>query len=119
MTKEEIITKVKSLGYWMEAKLEKLVSIFISAGTRPADQQDMIPAMLLTGVPGAGKTFMAECFGKALGAASVFYQCNASTGKTELIGDIDVASVIRSDSQHVMTDGVLVEIGRASCRERV
>ena len=114
MTKEEIIAKVKSLGYWMEGKLEKLLSIFISAGTRPADKQDMIPAMLLTGVPGAGKTFLAECFGKALGAASIFYQCNASTGRTDLIGDINVASVIRSDSQHVMADGVLVEAVKKS-----
>ena len=114
MTKEEIIAKVKKLGYWMEGKLEKLLSIFISAGTRPADQQDMIPAMLLTGVPGAGKTFMAECFGKALSAATVFYQCNAGTGKADLIGDINVASVIRSDSTHVMTDGVLVEAVKKS-----
>lgn len=114
MTKEEIIAKVKSLGYWMEGKLEKLLSIFISAGTRPADKQDMIPAMLLTGVPGAGKTFLAECFGKALGAANVFYQCNASTGRTDLIGDINVASVLRSDSQHVMADGVLVEAVKKS-----
>ncbi len=114
MTKEEIIAKVKSLGYWMEGKLEKLLSIFITAGTRPADAQDMIPAMLLTGVPGAGKTFLAECFGKALSAATVFYQCNAGTGKAELIGDINVASVIRSDSQHVMTDGVLVEAVKKS-----
>ena len=114
MTKEEIIARIKNLGYWMEGKLEKLLSIFISAGTRPADKQDMIPAMLLTGVPGAGKTFLAECFGKALSAAIVFYQCNASTGKADLIGDINVASVIRSDSQHVMTDGVLVEAVKKS-----
>lgn len=70
--------------------------------------------MILTGVPGAGKTFLAECFGKALGAATIFYQCNASTGRTDLIGDINVASVIRSDPQHVMTDGVLVEAVKKS-----
>ena len=55
-----IVAEMERLGYTFEGeKYPKLLNLFFRAGL---NEGGMIPAVILTGVPGAGKTFMAEAF---------------------------------------------------------
>ena len=74
----------------------------------------MIPATILTGVPGAGKTFMAEAFAEAMGAEVIFYQCTEATNASTLVGDINPAEVVRGNAAGAVAPGALVKLCKAS-----
>ena len=98
------------LGLIISPVLVKLLSAFY----RQAEQGGMIPAALLRGVPGAGKTSTAEAFALAVGAQKFFYQCNPGTGKDELIGQPNLAAVLHQDSEHAISDGILIQAVKAA-----
>lgn len=98
------------LGLIISPVLTKLLSAFY----RQAEQGGMIPAALLRGVPGAGKTSTAEAFALAVGAKKFFYQCNPGTGKDELIGQPNLAAVLRRDSENAISDGILIQAARTA-----
>lgn len=98
------------LGIIISPVLTKLLSTFY----RQAEQGSMIPAALLRGVPGAGKTSTAEAFALAVGAKKFFYQCNPGTGKDELIGQPNLAAVLRRDSENAISDGILIQAARTA-----
>lgn len=98
------------LGLIISPVLTKLLSAFY----RQAEQGGMIPAALLRGVPGAGKTSTAEAFTLAVGAKKFFYQCNPGTGKDELIGQPNLAAVLRRDSENAISDGILIQAARTA-----
>ena len=91
-------------------KLTKLVDMFYQAGLRNGG---MVPACYISGLPGAGKTWLAECFGKALNANVIFYQCTAATDSTTLIGDINPAAVIQGRGEQIVTNGALLKLANA------
>ena len=98
------------LGLIISPVLAKLLSAFY----RQAEQGGMIPAALLRGVPGSGKTSTAEAFALAVGAKKFFYQCNPGTGKDELIGQPNLAAVLRQDSDRAISDGILIQAARTA-----
>lgn len=98
------------LGLILAPVMIKLLSAFY----KQAEQGSMIPAALLRGVPGAGKTSTAEAFALAVGAKKFFYQCNPGTGKDELIGQPNLAAVLRRDSENAISDGILIQAARTA-----
>lgn len=74
-----------------------------------------IYAVCLEGPPGAGKTEYAKIYSKLVkdiwngNAIMVEYQCDATTGKTELFEDINISAVIRGDADRVNIPGKLIE----------
>lgn len=98
------------LGLILAPTMIKLLSAFY----KQAEQGSMIPAALLRGVPGAGKTSTAEAFALAVGAKKFFYQCNPGTGKDELIGQPNLAAVLRRDSENAISDGILIQAARTA-----
>ena len=73
-----------------------------------------IYAICLEGPPGAGKTEFAEVYTKIANkifknVKMVSYQCDATTGKTELFEDINISAAIRNDAEHVNIPGKLIE----------
>lgn len=74
-----------------------------------------IYAICLEGPPGAGKTEFAKTYTKICNeifdknVEMVDYQCDATTGKTELFEDINISAAIRGDADHVNIPGKLVE----------
>jgi hypothetical protein len=106
-----IVAEMERLGYVFEGnKYPKLINLFYNAGLV---EGGMIPATILTGVPGAGKTFMAEAFAKAMGAETIFYQCTEATNASVLIGDINPAEVVRGNPAGAVAPGAIVKICQA------
>lgn len=73
-----------------------------------------IYAICLDGPPGAGKTEFAHAYTKLLGelyddVVMVSYQCDATTGKTELFEDINVVGAVTRDAEKVNIPGYLVK----------
>ena len=101
---------VAAMGLIISPVLTKLLTAFY----RQAEQGAMIPTALLRGVPGSGKTSTAEAFALAVGAHKFFYQCNPGTGKDELIGQPNLAAVLRQDSEHAISDGILIQAVKAA-----
>lgn len=107
----EVVAKMERLGYTFEGdKLPKLINLFYRAGMI---EGGMIPAAILTGVPGAGKTFMAEAFAKAMDATAIFYQCTEATNASTLIGDINPAEVVRGNAAGAVAPGALIKLCQA------
>ena len=107
----EVVAKMERLGYTFEGdKLPKLINLFFNAGSK---EGGMIPAVILTGVPGAGKTFLAEAFAKAMDAETIFYQCTEATNSSTLIGDINPSEVVRGNPEGAVAPGAIVKICQA------
>ena len=103
-----LVAEMEKLGYVFEGdKYPKLISLFYRAGMV---EGGMIPSVILTGVPGAGKTFMAEAFAEAMGAETVFYQCTEATNASTLVGDINPAEVVRGNPEGAVAPGAIVKI---------
>lgn len=108
----ELVARMEKLGYAFEGdKYPKLINLFFAAGLR---EDGMIPAAILTGLPGAGKTFMAEAFAKAINAETVFYQCTEGTNSSTLVGDINPAEVVRGNAAGAVAPGAIVKLCKAS-----
>ena len=102
------VANMERLGYVFEGdKYPKLINLFCRAGMV---EGGMIPATILTGVPGAGKTFMAEAFAEAMDATTIFYQCTEATNASTLIGDINPAEVVRGNAAGTVAPGALVKL---------
>ena len=106
-----IVAEMERLGYVFEGdKYPKLINLFYRAGMV---EGGMIPATILTGVPGAGKTFMAEAFAEAMDATTIFYQCTEATNASTLVGDINPAEVVRGNAAGAVAPGALVKLCQA------
>ena len=102
-----LVAKMEQLGYVFEGdKYPKLINLFYRAGMV---EGGMIPATILTGVPGAGKTFMAEAFAKAMNADVIFYQCTEATNASTLVGDINPSEVVRGNPEGAVAPGAIVK----------
>ena len=103
-----LVAEMEKIGYVFEGdKHPKLINLFYRAGWV---EGGMIPSVILTGVPGAGKTFMAEAFAEAMGAETVFYQCTEATNASTLVGDINPAEVVRGNPEGAVAPGAIVKI---------
>lgn len=102
---------LSSLGLVLPPDLRELLNLFWLAAE---NQPEKIPAMLLRGLPGAGKTSVAEAFALAAGAVKFFYQCVPSTGKDEMLGQPNLAAVLKNDSRRAIADGILIQAAKAA-----
>ena len=106
-----LVAEMEKLGYVFEGnKYPKIINLFYRAGMV---EGGMIPATILTGVPGAGKTFMAEAFAEAMDATTIFYQCTEATNASTLVGDINPAEVVRGNAAGAVAPGALVKLCQA------
>lgn len=116
ITIEELKSKIEELGYIATEELLydtfNALCVFGDGNLNPG--QDIF-AICLEGPPGAGKTEFAKVYTKIASkmfksnVEMVSYQCDATTGKTELFEDINISAAIRGDADHVNIPGKLIE----------
>ena len=112
---KEVKDKFESMGYYATNELlydtYNALILFNNSGINPG--QDIF-AICLEGPPGAGKTEFAKTYTKLSNelfknVELVDYQCDATTGKTELFEDINISAAIRGDADNVNIPGKLIE----------
>lgn len=113
---EELKTQIEDIGYIATEELIYDTFNFLDMmGSSTKNVGQDIMAMCLEGPPGAGKTEFAKTYYKLVkkifnsDTEFVEYQCDATTGKTELFEDINISAAIRHDAEHVNIPGKLVD----------
>lgn len=111
----ELHDRFEKFGYYATTELlydaYNALCLFNNNAINPG--QD-IYAVCLEGPPGAGKTEFAKVYTKLANSIysnveMVDYQCDATTGKTELFEDINISAAIRGDADNVNIPGKLIE----------
>lgn len=111
---KEVKDKIEAMGYYATNELlydtYNALALFNNSGINPG--QDIF-AICLEGPPGAGKTEFAKTYTKLSNelfknVELVDYQCDATTGKTELFEDINISAAIRGDADNVNIPGKLI-----------
>lgn len=116
ITIDELKEKIEQLGYVATEELlyDTFNALCMFSDGKISVGQDIF-AICLEGPPGAGKTEFAKVYTKVCNelfngnVEMVDYQCDATTGKTELFEDINISAAIRGDADHVNIPGKLVE----------
>lgn len=112
---EELKNKIEGYGYFAtDSLLYDLYNSLVLFGTSGRSKGQDIFAICLEGPPGSGKTEYAKVYTKLTNelfgnVELVSYQCDATTGKTELFEDINISAAIRGDADNVNIPGKLVE----------
>ncbi|MFI3260656.1 MAG: AAA family ATPase [bacterium] len=113
---EEINNHMKKFGYTATEELQynTFTALLNFNNTKNSVAQD-IYAVCLEGPPGAGKTEYAKVYTKIVKelwseeVEFVDYQCDATTGKSELFEDINISAAIRGDADNVNIPGKLIQ----------
>ncbi len=98
--------RFRQLGYVLSPQLEKVTTLIVA---ETKQNPTHIPGTLLRGLPGSGKTFYAETFARAMGWHCEFIQCYPGMDVGDFLYDVDIAAVLRQDSDRAVVEGVLVK----------
>lgn len=104
MKRENFIKEMNAAGYIMSERLAKIAYAFCESAGKNGR---VLSALLLKGLPGAGKTFFGESFAKVIGADMFFYQMTSETSFEQLVEDINVSAVIKKDADNVVKNGII------------
>ena len=117
---EELKIKIEETGYIATDELlyETFNALYLFNDKKIGSGQDIF-AICLEGPPGAGKTEFAKVYTSIANklfdnnVEMVDYQCDATTGKTELFEDINIMAAVKGDPDNVNIPGKLIQAIKA------
>jgi MoxR-like ATPase len=115
---EEIQREFAEVGYYCQREDTVAIKKFFHTRAKAGG----VPALYLTGVPGVGKTFLAERAPKTtqmLGMHYLFMQANAWDSTEQYFRGINVAAAVKRDHANVDAAGILAKACSWSQKERV
>lgn len=107
MELEEMKSKFKNNGYYMEDDVAKKVFLFEKSG-KNNNYKMAIPTMLLQGSAGSGKTSLVENFSKVIDANFLFMQCVPGMGIENLQMEPNIKAILKNDSDNAIKKGLLI-----------
>ena len=128
ITFEKLKEKTIELGYYAtDELLYEAYNALIMFEENKKNVSQEIYAICLEGPPGAGKTEFAKIYTKLceefFGTSTVErveYQCDPTTGKTELFEDINISAAVSQDPEKVNIPGkIIVAIQKVNKGEKV
>lgn len=113
---DKIRKEIEDIGYMATEELlyDTFNALYLFNSDKKNPGQD-IYSICLEGPPGAGKTEYAKMYTKLSNmyfndnVELIEYQCDATTGKTELFEDVNMSAAIRHDAENVNIPGKLVK----------
>lgn len=108
VTPETLATALRAAGY--EPRRPEVLAVAAAL----AQRGDGLPALLLEGPPGVGKSALATAVAVATGRRLIAHQAHAWTDADELFVGVDVQAAVAGESANVRQDGVLAIAARAS-----
>jgi MoxR-like ATPase len=95
-------------NYYMRQE-EKVALRFILNATVTGSK-----TILISGVPGIGKTYLGMCLAETKGWPLVKYQCHAWSSDQELFNSISVSAVVKNDTENIIEKGKFLEAAELS-----
>lgn len=112
---QEVEENLKELGYYPTRQIVTQTALNIRKIQNGGQVAQGVHGICLDGPPGAGKSFYAKTYRKLLEKVLgkkiklISYQCNKSTGKSDLYEEINIAAAITSDADNVILSGKVVQ----------
>ena len=100
----EMKAKMMDLGYYSNDELALNMSLLVDEQTK----RDGINAVCLNGLPGTGKTFLAETMAKMMDAHYLTYSCVENTGMEQLLEDINLPELIKKNPDKAVNKGFIL-----------
>lgn len=112
---EEVQEKLEKFGYYPTRQIVLQTALNIEKMQNGGQVGQGVHGICLDGPPGAGKSFYAKTYKKILESLIedeielISYQCNKTTGKSDLYEEINISAAITEDADNVILAGKLVE----------
>lgn len=104
---KSIHEKMRNEGYYLREQEALAIGGLVS-------QTGGARAMLVEGLPGAGKSALGEFLARAMGSQLVFHLFHAWSDSDELFTGVDVVSAVAGDAENARLPGVLAQVAMLS-----
>ncbi|MDO4283510.1 MAG: AAA family ATPase [Clostridia bacterium] len=103
---KEFQKELEKQGYYLDYNTSKNLFLTYIAGRRTGRGRP-IPTSMFTGIPGSGKTSLAETFARITGSTELYLQCVNGIDKDTFQKSANIKAIIEGDSENAYQLGIL------------
>ncbi|GEM_PF-2151351 len=104
---KSVLERMRTEGYYLREQEELALGGLLS-------QTGGVRAMLIEGLPGAGKSALGEYLAKALDSQLLFHLFHAWSDSDELFTGVDVVAAVAGEAENARLPGILAHVAKAS-----